>query len=141
MTTKPLDIIILAAGKGTRMKSRLPKVLQRLAGRPMLAHVLATAAQLNARRCVVVTGHEAQQVQAFCDDWAQSAQAGGMPCLTAHQQPQLGTGHAVQQAMPLLAELPDDGITLILSGDVPLTQPDTLRALIGACDGQRLAHS
>ena len=105
------------------MKSRLPKVLQRLAGRPMLGHVLDAAAQLGARRCVVVTGHGAQEVQAFCAGWhaqasAQANQrAGAMQCLTALQQPQLGTGHAAQQALPLLD---DDGITLILSGDVPL---------------------
>ena len=140
--TTPLDIIVLAAGKGTRMKSRLPKVLQRLAGRPMLGHVLDAAAQLGARRCVVVTGHGAQEVQAFCAEWhaqasAQANQrAGAMQCLTALQQPQLGTGHAAQQALPLLD---DGGITLILSGDVPLIQPATLGALAQACDGRRLA--
>lgn len=140
--TTPLDIIVLAAGKGTRMKSRLPKVLQRLAGRPMLGHVLDAAAQLGARRCVVVTGHGAQEVQAFCAGWhaqasAQANQrAGAMQCLTALQQPQLGTGHAAQQALPLLD---DGGITLILSGDVPLIQPATLGALAQACGGRRLA--
>ena len=133
--TTPLDIIVLAAGKGTRMKSRLPKVLQRLAGRPMLGHVLDAAAQLGARRCVVVTGHGAQEVQAFCAEWhAQANQrAGAMQCLTALQQPQLGTGHAAQQALPLLD---DGGITLILSGDVPLIQPATLGALAQACGGE-----
>ena len=137
--TTPLDIIVLAAGKGTRMKSRLPKVLQRLAGRPMLGHVLDAAAQLGARRCVVVTGHGAQEVQAFCAEWHEQARAGAtsaMQCLTALQQPQLGTGHAAQQALPLLD---DGGITLILSGDVPLIQPATLGALAQACDGRRLA--
>ena len=73
--TTPLDIIVLAAGKGTRMKSRLPKVLQRLAGRPMLGHVLDAAAQLGARCCVVVTGHGAQEVQAFCAGWHAQASA------------------------------------------------------------------
>jgi len=129
-----IDVVIMAAGKGTRMKSSLPKALHRLAGRPLLAYVLDSAAALGARSCVVVTGHGAAQVQAFCADWAS---ANGMKALqTALQQPQLGTGHAVQQAAPLL---PDDGITLILNGDVPLVQPETLTRLIAQCEGAHLA--
>ena len=131
----PLDIIVLAAGKGTRMKSRLPKVLHKLAGQPMLGHVLRTAAQLGARRTVVVTGHGAEQVQAFCASQAQ--QPGGVQeCLTALQQPQLGTGHAVQQAAPLIG---DDGMALILFGDVPLIEAALLRDLIRASGGHSLA--
>ncbi|MGP1516126.1 MAG: bifunctional UDP-N-acetylglucosamine diphosphorylase/glucosamine-1-phosphate N-acetyltransferase GlmU [Ottowia sp.] len=131
----PLDIIVLAAGKGTRMKSRLPKVLHKLAGQPMLGHVLRTAAQLGARRTVVVTGHGAEQVQAFCA--SQARQPGGVQeCLTALQQPQLGTGHAVQQAAPLIG---DDGMALILFGDVPLIEAATLRELIQASGGRNLA--
>ena len=122
----------MAAGKGTRMKSARPKVLHHLAGRALLRHVLDTAIQLSARRAVVIVGHQAEQVQAQVQSWP-------LQSLTldfARQEPQLGTGHAVQQALPLLA---DDGVTLILSGDVPLTQAQTLQALIGACAGQHLA--
>ena len=138
MATFPLDVVIMAAGKGTRMKSRLPKVLHRLGGRALLAHVIGCAAQLSARRAVVITGHGAIEVEAAC---ARLTGAAGLfdSKLTldfARQEPQLGTGHAVQQALPLLA---DDGVTLVLSGDVPLTQAATLQALLAACDGQRLA--
>ncbi|MBS3959980.1 MAG: bifunctional UDP-N-acetylglucosamine diphosphorylase/glucosamine-1-phosphate N-acetyltransferase GlmU [Xanthomonadaceae bacterium] len=128
-----LDVVVLAAGKGTRMQSRLPKVLQRLGGQPLLAHVLQQAAQLQARQAVVVTGHEAGQVEAALADWG-AALPLQLRCV--RQQPQLGTGHAVQQALPLL---PDDGVTLVLSGDVPLTEAATLRALLDVCAGQQLA--
>jgi len=129
-----LDIIIMAAGKGTRMKSRTPKVLQRLAGRPLLQHVLDQAASLQARRVVVITGHGATEVEANC---AQGTGASGqfdLKCV--RQEPQLGTGHAVQQAVPRLA---GDGMVVVLSGDVPLTQAATLRALVDAAGGERLA--
>jgi bifunctional UDP-N-acetylglucosamine pyrophosphorylase/glucosamine-1-phosphate N-acetyltransferase len=128
----PVDVVVMAAGKGTRMKSARPKVLHQLGGRALLRHVLDTAIQLSARRAVVIVGHQAEQVQAQVQSWP-------LQSLTldfARQEPQLGTGHAVQQALPLLA---DDGVTLILSGDVPLTQAQTLQALIGACAGQHLA--
>ena len=129
-----LDIIIMAAGKGTRMKSRIPKVLQRLAGRPLLHHVLGQAASLQARRVVVVTGHGATEVEAAC---AGLAGVGGTFDLKfVRQEPQLGTGHAVQQATPALA---GDGTVVVLSGDVPLTQAATLRALVEAGAGERLA--
>ncbi len=124
----------MAAGKGTRMNSKLPKVLHQLGGRALLAHVLQCAAGVSARRCVVITGHGAMQVQAVCAGFERASDTFEMKF--ARQEPQLGTGHAVQQALPLLA---DDGVTLILSGDVPLTQVDTLAALLAACDGQRLA--
>ena len=124
---KPIDIVIMAAGKGTRMKSRLPKVLQRLAGRPLLQHVLDQASALSARSAIVITGHGAIEVEAAC---AYSARARGQFDLKfVRQEPQLGTGHAVQQALPWLA---DDGVVVVLSGDVPLTQPDTVRALVEA---------
>ena len=127
----PLDVVIMAAGKGTRMKSSLPKVLHRLGGRALLAHVLDCAGLLAARQAVVITGHGAAQVEAACAGWA-----GGLDVTFARQEPQLGTGHAVQQALPFLQ---DDGITLVLSGDVPLTQAATLQALLAQCAGQRLA--
>jgi bifunctional UDP-N-acetylglucosamine pyrophosphorylase/glucosamine-1-phosphate N-acetyltransferase len=127
----PIDVVIMAAGKGTRMKSRLPKVLQRLAGVPLAQHVLNTAAQLNARTAVVITGHGADQVEPLL---LAPGQALAVQCV--RQEPQLGTGHAVQQAVPALA---DDGVVVVLSGDVPLTQADTLQALIDQCGGQHLA--
>ncbi|WP_302176046.1 bifunctional UDP-N-acetylglucosamine diphosphorylase/glucosamine-1-phosphate N-acetyltransferase GlmU [uncultured Hydrogenophaga sp.] len=128
--SRALDVVVMAAGKGTRMKSRRPKVLHRLAGRALAQHVIDCAARLSARSVVVITGHGADQVEAGLTAPA------GTPLRFVRQEPQLGTGHAVQQAAPVL---PDDGVTLVLSGDVPLTQPDTLQALLQACDGQRLA--
>ena len=128
------DVVIMAAGKGTRMKSSLPKVLHQLGGRALLGHVMDCAAQLSVRQAVVITGHGAIEVEAAC---AGMAGAGGSFDLKfARQDPQLGTGHAVQQAVPLLE---GDGVTLVLSGDVPLTQAATLQALLDQCDGQRLA--
>lgn len=116
-----LNIVILAAGMGKRMRSNIPKVLHTLAGRPMLSHVIASARALQPTRIVVVSGHGAQQVQAAC--------AGQTDLCFALQEPQLGTGHAVQQAIPQLAA---GGTTLILYGDVPLVSSDTLRALVEA---------
>lgn len=122
-----LDIVIMAAGKGTRMKSALPKVLHKLAGRSLLQHVIGTCTSLGADRVITITGHGAEQVEA----------AVGAPGLTfVRQMPQLGTGHAVQQAVPALH---DEGITLILNGDTPLIRPETAQALIDACAGTRLA--
>jgi len=133
------DIIIMAAGKGTRMHSRIPKVLQHLAGRPLLHHVLGQAASIHARRIVVVTGHDAAKVEAACADWMRANTALDVQCV--RQEPQLGTGHAVQQAMPLLAnQMQDDKRTvLVLSGDVPLTRANTLAALVQVSGGERLA--
>ncbi|CAN7524504.1 bifunctional UDP-N-acetylglucosamine diphosphorylase/glucosamine-1-phosphate N-acetyltransferase GlmU [Rhizobacter sp. LjRoot28] len=122
-----LDIVIMAAGKGTRMKSSLPKVLHKLAGRSLLQHVLETAASLGADRIITITGHGAEQVEA-------AVQAPHLQFV--RQMPQLGTGHAVQQAAPSLHA---DGTTLILNGDVPLIRAETARALVEACGGERLA--
>jgi bifunctional UDP-N-acetylglucosamine pyrophosphorylase / glucosamine-1-phosphate N-acetyltransferase len=122
-----LDIVIMAAGKGTRMKSALPKVLHRLAGRSLLQHVLETAVGLGADGVVVITGHGAEQVE---------ARAAAPHLQFVRQMPQLGTGHAVLQAVP---KLHDAGTTLILNGDVPLITAATARALIDACAGTRLA--
>lgn len=122
-----LDIVIMAAGKGTRMKSDRPKVLHPLAGLSILQHVLKPVGELNAARVIVVTGHGADQVEGSLPD--------PKPAFV-RQMPQLGTGHAVQQAAPLLH---DDGITLILNGDTPLIEAATLRALVEACGGTNLA--
>jgi bifunctional UDP-N-acetylglucosamine pyrophosphorylase/glucosamine-1-phosphate N-acetyltransferase len=124
---QPLSIVIMAAGKGTRMKSARPKVLHTLAGRSLLHHVLNAVAGLGADRTVVITGFGAAQVEA--------ALAGrGVRCVL--QEPQLGTGHAVQQAVPAL---PDAGTTLVLNGDVPLIAEATARRLVEAAAGGRLA--
>jgi bifunctional UDP-N-acetylglucosamine pyrophosphorylase/glucosamine-1-phosphate N-acetyltransferase len=128
-----IDVVIMAAGQGTRMKSQRPKVLHRLAGRPLLAHVLDSVAALQARRAVVITGHGAAEVEAFCADWTVD---GSAKVQTVRQQPQLGTGHAVQQAAPVL---PDDGVTLVLNGDGPLVRADTLRRLVELCAGRQMA--
>lgn len=115
-----LTTIILAAGKGTRMKSTKPKVLQTLAGKPLLAHVLTTAEQLNSQKNIVVYGFGGEQVKSsFAEQsihWVEQAE-------------QLGTGHAVKVA---LSELPNEGKSLILYGDVPLIQQATLERLINA---------
>ncbi len=116
----------MAAGKGTRMKSAQPKVLHTLAGAPLLQHVLDTATKLGADRIVVVTGHGAAAVES-------TVHAPGL-CFV-RQTPQLGTGHAVQQAVPQIA----DGTTLVLNGDVPLIRPDTVRSLVEACGETKLA--
>jgi len=123
-----LNVVIMAAGKGTRMKSAQPKVLHRLAGRSLLQHVLDTAARLAAHRTVAIIGHGADDVES----------AVSMPGVVfVRQQPQLGTGHAVQQAAPALGD--DPGTTLILNGDVPLIAEATARALVDACAGSKLA--
>ena len=126
-----LDVVIMAAGKGTRMKSSMPKVLHRLAGKALVQHVIDTARSLQARHTIVITGHGAEQVEAALQ---QANPGDGLQF--ARQMPQLGTGHAVQQTVPLLA---DDAVVVVLSGDVPLTQADTLQALVDACAGQHLA--
>ncbi len=114
----PVDIVILAAGQGTRMKSELPKVLQPLAGRPMLEHVLERSADLDAESVHVVYGHGGHQVPQALADW---------PVQWILQEQQLGTGHAVTQAMPGIA---GDSMVLVLYGDVPLINETTLTELL-----------
>ena len=119
--TLPLHVVVLAAGEGKRMKSALPKVLQPIAARPMLAHVLDAARALQPVAIHVVYGHGGEAVRAaFADqqdlEWAEQAQ-------------RLGTGHAVQQAMP---DVPDGAQVLVLYGDVPLITPETLQRLLAA---------
>ena len=112
------DVVILAAGQGKRMHSHLPKVLHPLAGQPMLAHVIATARSLNPSRICVVYGHGGEQVP----------KAVAAPDLVmVRQEPQLGTGHAVQQALP---HLNGKGRTLVLYGDVPLLGSETLSEML-----------
>ena len=123
-----LNVVIMAAGKGTRMKSSLPKVLHRLAGKPLLQHVLDAAAGLGPHHTVVITGHGADEVEAA------SADSGA---IFVRQMPQRGTGHAVQQAVPALDT--SCAITLVLNGDVPLITTATAAALVQACAGDKLA--
>ncbi|TCB49188.1 UDP-N-acetylglucosamine diphosphorylase/glucosamine-1-phosphate N-acetyltransferase [Acinetobacter sp. ANC 4779] len=114
------SVIILAAGKGTRMRSNLPKVLQPLAGRPLLGHVIETAKKLNAANIITIYGHGGDKVQqAFAQEkiqWVEQAE-------------QLGTGHAVKVTLPVL---PAEGVSLILSGDVPCVTQNTLQRLLDA---------
>ncbi len=128
MTTRALNIVVLAAGKGKRMYSDLPKVLHALAGKPLLGHVLDTAHSLGAARRVVVIGHGADAVRATFKDST-------LPLQFALQEQQLGTGHAVAQATALLD---DDAPTLVLYGDVPLTRAATLQALVAAAGDDKL---
>ncbi|HFQ13550.1 MAG TPA: UDP-N-acetylglucosamine diphosphorylase/glucosamine-1-phosphate N-acetyltransferase, partial [Gammaproteobacteria bacterium] len=119
MAAAKLDIIILAAGQGSRMKSRLPKVLHPLAGRPLLAHVIDTARSLKPERIIVVYGHGGEQVPGAI---------GGDDLIWVKQEEQLGTGHAVARAMP---QVKDEATVLVLYGDVPLTRQTTLMELAG----------
>lgn len=122
--TAPLDVLILAAGLGTRMRSRTAKVLHRLGGRPLIAHVCRAAAALNPRRILTVVGHQAEEVeQAVREELgADSAVAFVM------QTEQKGTGDAVMAAREALEN--DDSTLLVLSGDVPFVRPETLGALV-----------
>lgn len=115
-----LEVVVLAAGKGSRMFSELPKVLHTIAGRPMLQHVLDTVAGMGRDNPLVVVGHGSEQIQ---QTFASRS------CQWVQQEHQLGTGHAVQQALPHLAA---DAVCLILYGDVPLIEAETLRQL---CEG------
>ena len=114
----PLSIVILAAGKGTRMRSSKAKVLHSIGGRPLLKHVIDTAKQLQPSGIHVVVGHGAEQVK---------TQLGNEPVSWVEQHEQNGTGHAVQQAMP---HIPAEDDVLVLYGDVPLTRMETLRAVV-----------
>jgi bifunctional UDP-N-acetylglucosamine pyrophosphorylase/glucosamine-1-phosphate N-acetyltransferase len=123
----PISVVILAAGQGKRMKSDLPKVLQPLAGRPLLKHVIDSARELDAADIHVVYGHGGERVREVLASenlhWALQAE-------------QLGTGHALQQAMP---GVPDDHLVLVLFGDVPLVRTSTMQRLVeAAANGEAL---
>jgi bifunctional UDP-N-acetylglucosamine pyrophosphorylase/glucosamine-1-phosphate N-acetyltransferase len=119
MTDRPFAALILAAGKGTRMKSDLHKVLHPIAGKPMLGHLIAAVDRLGAARKLVVTGAGREQVEAF---------VAPLGVEVATQEPQLGTAHAVQQGEAALADF--DGDVLILYGDVPLVPAETIRRML-----------
>ncbi|MCC5882843.1 MAG: bifunctional UDP-N-acetylglucosamine diphosphorylase/glucosamine-1-phosphate N-acetyltransferase GlmU [Halomonas sp.] len=120
-----LDVVVLAAGQGTRMRSSLPKVLHRLAGKPMVSHVLDTAGKLDAQRLHVVVGHGAEQVREALRDY---------PVRFALQAEQKGTGHAVAQALEGLG----NGKVLVLYGDVPLIRRETLAGLLAQVSESRM---
>lgn len=122
-----MEVVVLAAGQGKRMRSVLPKVLQPIAGKPMLAHVLDAARALDAHRICVVYGHGGEVVRERLD---------AADLAWARQEPQLGTGHAVQQSLP---HLTDGDMALVLYGDVPLIGVPTLGRLVEAAGGERLA--
>ena len=123
---KTTDIVILAAGKGTRMKSQLPKVLHKLAGKPMLGHVLDAATTVGDSKKIIVTGHGAEAVRALYSDPSISM---------VEQAEQLGTGHAVHMALP---ELREDAKVVILYGDVPLITSDTISQMLDAVDDKSI---
>jgi bifunctional UDP-N-acetylglucosamine pyrophosphorylase/glucosamine-1-phosphate N-acetyltransferase len=123
LTPAPLSVVILAAGQGKRMKSELPKVLQPLAGRPLLKHVIETARSLDPAAIHVVYGHGGEQVRAALAD---------EPVRWTLQAERLGTGHALMQAMP---DIPDAHRVLVLYGDVPLLRRQTLVALLAGDGG------
>lgn len=120
MGSRPRHIVILAAGKGTRMKSRRPKVLHPLAGLPLLHHVLRTAAAVTPATTVLVVGHQGDELRASVSSFTALE--------IVVQEPQLGTGHALLQVEPILAG--QSGTLVLLSGDVPLLEPSTVEALV-----------
>ena len=115
-----LAVAVLAAGKGTRMKSALPKVLQPLAGATLVERVLASAGNLQPERRILIVGHQAERVEQTLNALE------GLEFVL--QQPQNGTGHAVQQLLPVLPDF--EGELLVLNGDVPLLRPETIEALV-----------
>lgn len=121
-----LDIIVLAAGKGTRMRSELPKVLHPIGGKPLVQHVVDTARQVGGEKIMIIVGHGAEKVE-------QKMTAADVSFVL--QAEQLGTGHAVQQALPQLRE---GATVLILYGDVPLTRVDTLQKLVAGVNDQQM---
>jgi bifunctional UDP-N-acetylglucosamine pyrophosphorylase / glucosamine-1-phosphate N-acetyltransferase len=128
-----MNVVILAAGMGKRMQSALPKVLHPLAGKPLLQHVIDTARGLNPSKLCVIYGHGGAAVPSAVQAWSFD---GGVAIDTALQEPQLGTGHAVMQALP---QIDEQAPTLVLYGDVPLTTAASLRRLVEAAGNDKLA--
>ena len=118
---RPVAVIVLAAGEGTRMKSRIPKVLHPLCGRSMLGHVLAAAGELDPQRTVIVAGHRREEVSAEAVRYAADA-------IVVVQDRQAGTGHAVRMVIEALGIMP--GVVLVTYGDMPLLRAQTLAELV-----------
>ena len=123
--TRPTALIVLAAGAGTRMNSDLPKPLHEIANAPLIAHAIAAGRSLDPERIIVITGHQAERLEAALDDIAPDA-------ICVRQEQQLGTGHAVLQAAGALADF--DGDAVVLYADTPFVSPDTLAAMRDARD-------
>ncbi len=119
---RDLSIIIMAAGKGTRMKSKQPKVLHKTAGKSMLDHVIDSAIKLNPSKILVIVGFESQQIIDSYDN--------RFPLTWVEQKEQLGTGHAIMQVIPHLKDY--DGDVMILSGDVPLLSTETMNDIFNS---------
>ena len=124
-----VHVVVLAAGKGTRMKSALPKVLHPVAGRPMLTYVLSAASQLTPQSITVVIGHEAQMVRQALANWPDVE--------FVVQEPQLGTAHALLITEPVLSS--QKGTAVLLSGDTPLLRPETIAQLVHTHQSRRTA--
>lgn len=131
MTQKPLHIVILAAGKGSRMRSDIPKVLHQVAGKSLLGHVIDSALALSPEQIHVVIGHGKELVRAAFKDHAQKTKLNWV-----EQQEQLGTGHAVSQALPYIN---GDANVLMLTADVPLIKSSTLASMVAAMNSHTLA--
>lgn len=121
-----ISVIILAAGQGTRMRSQKSKLLHEVGGKPIIQHVLDKIRRLNPKQILLVCGHQAETMQQTCDNY---------PVTFVQQIQQLGTGHAVQQALPLLKK---PSLVLIINGDVPMLSPNTLETFIGQCPQQAI---
>ena len=127
-----ISVILLAAGAGTRMRSHLPKVVPPLAGKPLIGHILETLNKIpSIEQCCVITGHERARVESFCE-----ANKHDLTIQPVYQSEQLGTAHAVKQAIPYL---PDEGVSLVLYADVPLLKVSTLEKLIALLKDHDLA--
>ena len=118
-----IALVILAAGKGTRMNSDLPKVLHQIAGAPLLVHAMKSGASLSPEKTVVVAGHGFEAVKKAAQAWDEDAEV-------VHQQEQNGTGHAVMVTREALAGF--DGDVMVLYGDTPFVQPETLKRMVAA---------
>ena len=132
-----LEVIILAAGQGTRMKSALPKVLHPVAGKPMVGHVIDTASKLLPTKTHVVIGHGSSLLQDFLSrNYPSTDELSDQNLIIAEQTEQLGTGHAVDQAMP---NVDSDATVLVLYGDVPMIRQDTLEQMVAVAEHKKLA--
>jgi bifunctional UDP-N-acetylglucosamine pyrophosphorylase/glucosamine-1-phosphate N-acetyltransferase len=129
-----MEVVILAAGKGTRMNSSTPKVLHCIGGKPMLAHAIEAAIELESDLIHIVVGYGADKIEKYCE-----ANVADAPLNFVTQSEQLGTGHAVQQAMSSLTSLEDSNIVLVLYGDVPMIQANTLENLLNKADANSVA--
>jgi bifunctional UDP-N-acetylglucosamine pyrophosphorylase/glucosamine-1-phosphate N-acetyltransferase len=131
-----LEVVILAAGKGTRMNSGLPKVLHRVGGRPMLDYVLLTALKLDPSRVHLVTGYDSEAIRNHIDHFAEGEGLDLSKLVWVKQEEQLGTGHAVSQATP---HINDSAVVLVLYADVPLINSSTLQSLVEIADTKKIA--